>query len=138
VVAWQAQVLQLYGSLRLNAKAAKAAEKMLSFFATFAASAFYRDVPHCGNRDEIEGTADRATGKAREAAGKLTGDERLRDEGQADEGRRRSRRKGSVATPFCTEFTVQNMASNGLGAHWCSTIPRFVRKTLEKRAAGRV
>jgi uncharacterized protein YjbJ (UPF0337 family) len=37
------------------------------------------------NRDEIEGKADRAKGKAKEAAGKLTDDDRLRDEGQADQ-----------------------------------------------------
>src|SRR5438046_7992502 len=45
-------------------------------------------------------------------------------------------KKGSVVTPFCTEFTVQNMASHGLGAHCAAPIPRFVRKTLKKRAAG--
>jgi uncharacterized protein YjbJ (UPF0337 family) len=37
------------------------------------------------NRDEVEGKADRAKGKAKETAGQLTDDERLREEGQADQ-----------------------------------------------------
>jgi len=37
------------------------------------------------NRDELEGKADRAKGKAKETVGRLTDDERLRDEGAADQ-----------------------------------------------------
>jgi uncharacterized protein YjbJ (UPF0337 family) len=37
------------------------------------------------NRDELEGKTDRVKGKAKQAAGDLTNDDRLRDEGVADE-----------------------------------------------------
>jgi uncharacterized protein YjbJ (UPF0337 family) len=37
------------------------------------------------NRDEIEGKGDQLKGKVKQAAGDLTGDERLHDEGVADE-----------------------------------------------------
>lgn len=37
------------------------------------------------NRDELEGKLDRAKGKAKQATGDLINDERLRDEGVADE-----------------------------------------------------
>ena len=37
------------------------------------------------NRDEIDGRIDKAKGKMKQAAGDLTDNERLRDEGVADE-----------------------------------------------------
>jgi uncharacterized protein YjbJ (UPF0337 family) len=37
------------------------------------------------NRDELEGKAEKVKGKAKQAVGDLTDDERLRDEGVADE-----------------------------------------------------
>lgn len=37
------------------------------------------------NRDELEGRADKIKGKVKQAAGDLTDDERLHDEGVADE-----------------------------------------------------
>jgi uncharacterized protein YjbJ (UPF0337 family) len=37
------------------------------------------------NRDELEGKKDQVTGKLKQAAGDLTDDERLHDEGVADE-----------------------------------------------------
>lgn len=37
------------------------------------------------DRDRIEGAARNMGGKAKEAAGKLTGDERLKAEGKADQ-----------------------------------------------------
>ena len=37
------------------------------------------------NRDELDGKADQLKGKAKQAAGDLTDDEQLRDEGVADE-----------------------------------------------------
>jgi uncharacterized protein YjbJ (UPF0337 family) len=37
------------------------------------------------NRDEIEGKTDQVKGKVKQAWGDLTDDERLRDEGAADE-----------------------------------------------------
>lgn len=37
------------------------------------------------NRDELEGQADQIKGKVKKAAGDLTDDERLHDEGVADE-----------------------------------------------------
>lgn len=37
------------------------------------------------NRDEIKGRTDQVRGKLKQAAGDLTDDERLRDEGVADE-----------------------------------------------------
>jgi uncharacterized protein YjbJ (UPF0337 family) len=37
------------------------------------------------NRDEVEGKTDRAKGKMKETVGNLTDDERLRDEGAADQ-----------------------------------------------------
>lgn len=37
------------------------------------------------NRDELEGKAEKVKGKAKQAIGDLTDDERLRDEGVADE-----------------------------------------------------
>ena len=37
------------------------------------------------NRDEFEGKADQVKGKAKQAWGDVTGDERLQDEGVADE-----------------------------------------------------
>jgi uncharacterized protein YjbJ (UPF0337 family) len=37
------------------------------------------------NRDELEGKKDQMTGKIKQAAGDLTDDERLHDEGVADE-----------------------------------------------------
>ena len=37
------------------------------------------------NRDELEGKFDQAKGKAKQAAGDVTNDERLHDEGVADE-----------------------------------------------------
>jgi uncharacterized protein YjbJ (UPF0337 family) len=37
------------------------------------------------NRDELDGKARAIKGKAKQAAGDLTDDERLRDEGEADE-----------------------------------------------------
>jgi uncharacterized protein YjbJ (UPF0337 family) len=37
------------------------------------------------NRDELKGKTDQAKGKMKQAAGDLTDDERLRDEGVADE-----------------------------------------------------
>jgi uncharacterized protein YjbJ (UPF0337 family) len=37
------------------------------------------------NRDEAEGKTDRAKGKMKETVGNLTDDERLRDEGAADQ-----------------------------------------------------
>jgi uncharacterized protein YjbJ (UPF0337 family) len=39
----------------------------------------------CMNRDELEGKKDQVTGKIKQAAGDLTDDERLHDEGVADE-----------------------------------------------------
>jgi uncharacterized protein YjbJ (UPF0337 family) len=37
------------------------------------------------NRDELEGKVDQLKGKAKQAAGDLTDDEKLQDEGVADE-----------------------------------------------------
>jgi len=37
------------------------------------------------NKDEVEGKVDRAKGRAKEAAGDLTDNEQLREEGAADE-----------------------------------------------------
>jgi uncharacterized protein YjbJ (UPF0337 family) len=37
------------------------------------------------NRDELKGKAEQVKGKVKQAAGDLTDDERLRDEGVADE-----------------------------------------------------
>jgi uncharacterized protein YjbJ (UPF0337 family) len=37
------------------------------------------------NRDEIRGKTDQAKGRAKEAVGDLSNDDRLRDEGSADE-----------------------------------------------------
>ena len=37
------------------------------------------------NRDELEGRAEQVKGKVKQAAGDLTDDERLHDEGAADE-----------------------------------------------------
>ena len=37
------------------------------------------------NRDELEGKADKLKGKAKQAAGHLTDDEQLHDEGMVDE-----------------------------------------------------
>ena len=37
------------------------------------------------NRDELEGKAEKAKGKMKQAAGDLTDNDRLRDEGVADE-----------------------------------------------------
>lgn len=37
------------------------------------------------NRDEVKGRTDQVKGKIKQAAGDLTDDERLRDEGVADE-----------------------------------------------------
>ena len=37
------------------------------------------------NRDELEGKSEQIKGKVKQAAGDLTGDARLRDEGVADE-----------------------------------------------------
>jgi uncharacterized protein YjbJ (UPF0337 family) len=37
------------------------------------------------NRDELEGKADQLKGKVKQAAGDLTDDEKLQDEGVADE-----------------------------------------------------
>jgi uncharacterized protein YjbJ (UPF0337 family) len=37
------------------------------------------------NRDELEGKGEQIKGKVKQGAGKLTGDERLHDEGVADE-----------------------------------------------------
>jgi uncharacterized protein YjbJ (UPF0337 family) len=39
------------------------------------------------NRDEIKGKGDQIKGKVKQAAGDLTDDERLRDEGVADEAK---------------------------------------------------
>jgi uncharacterized protein YjbJ (UPF0337 family) len=37
------------------------------------------------NKDEVKGKADQAKGRAKEAVGDLTGDDRMRGEGAADE-----------------------------------------------------
>ncbi len=37
------------------------------------------------NRDEVEGKGERAKGKIKERVGNLTNDERLRNEGEADQ-----------------------------------------------------
>ena len=37
------------------------------------------------NKDEVQGKVDQAKGRAKQAVGDLTGDERLRNEGEADE-----------------------------------------------------
>ncbi len=37
------------------------------------------------NRDEVQGTVDKVKGRAKQAAGDLTDDERLRKEGEAQE-----------------------------------------------------
>lgn len=41
-------------------------------------------MPH---RDRVEGAAKNMGGKAKEAAGKMTGDEKLKAEGRADQAR---------------------------------------------------
>ena len=39
----------------------------------------------CMDRDRVEGAAKNVGGKIKEAAGKVTGDEKLKREGQADQ-----------------------------------------------------
>lgn len=46
------------------------------------------------NRDELEGKGEQVKGKVKQGAGNLTGDERLRNEGAADEA------KGDVQEGF--------------------------------------
>lgn len=45
------------------------------------------------NKDEMEGKADKAKGEIKQGVGKLTGDERLHDEGVADEAAGRTQEK---------------------------------------------
>ena len=71
------------------------------------------------NRDGLDGTAEKLKGKLKQAAGDLTDDERLHDEGVADEA------AGSVQEGFGrARLPLPSLPSN---THWvCHLRPRDV------------
>jgi uncharacterized protein YjbJ (UPF0337 family) len=45
------------------------------------------------NQDKLEGTAKKISGSVKESAGKLTGDDRLRSEGRAEQAKGQTQKK---------------------------------------------